>query len=177
MGTKHPKECMNEQAKNDISANTGLKTYPSLLKMGYHWSLAYQAAQLYPNNIDDAINWIASKMGPLKSESSRREKIERTKWTVGSKCKIFSGSLNKWVIGTIVKIQNGNDGEWLTVQYDGTIRTKQVQRNYQGVKPIPSVKSEDKTEKVTFKVSVGIDFGTDGLGLAYSIKGSDGKSK
>eukprot|EP01084_Bolivina_argentea_P267139 453378_1 len=194
MGNKHPKECTNEQAKNDKSAKpvNGMITYPQLLKLGYHWSLAYQAAQEYPNNIDAAIKWITSKQikskssstnSPQKADDVKREKIKRLNWKVGSKCQIFSDSSKKWFIGAIIKIHNDNQGEWLTVQYisHGRMRTKQAQRNDRKIKPIPSVKSKNmkqhKAEKVAFKVSVGIDFGTDGLGLAYSIKGSDGKSK
>eukprot|EP01084_Bolivina_argentea_P040127 74146_1 len=121
MGNKHPKECTNKQPKND----NPWRTYPQLLKMGYHWGLACQAAQKHPNNINDAVKWIIANQkkskssppnSPLKSLDLNRNKIKRLNWNVGSKCQIFSDSSKKWFIGAIIKIHNDNQGEWLTVQ-------------------------------------------------------------
>eukprot|EP01084_Bolivina_argentea_P295187 508135_1 len=80
-----------------------------------------------------------------KDDIKKRNEIERSSWTVDSKCLIFSNSFNKWVIGAIIKIYNDNAGEWLTVKYmTDMMRTKQVQRHYKDIKPICNVKTQEQ---------------------------------
>eukprot|EP01084_Bolivina_argentea_P295190 508142_1 len=82
-----------------------------------------------------------------KDDIKKRNEIERSSWTVDSKCLIFSNSSNKWVIGTIIKIHNDSNGKWLTVKYmTDMMRTKQIQRHDKEIKPVYNVKTQ--TQKI-----------------------------
>merc|ERR1719295_1412504 len=68
-------------------------------------------------------------------ESSKDIRL-RQKWTLNSKCVVFSRSKKQWSTGVIVDVivDDTSNMEWLTVQYDGTKR-KRIQRFSECIKP------------------------------------------
>eukprot|EP01084_Bolivina_argentea_P086475 156312_1 len=115
------KSCNTQTKTSYDKTSNPLRTYPDLLKMGFHWALAREAAKRYPDDISAAVNWITLQQNKNLLKNASRNNNSRHK-----------------------SAQN-------------------IEKN--------------KAENVVFKISVGIDFGTDGLGLAYSIKDSDGNTK
>eukprot|EP01084_Bolivina_argentea_P020825 38688_1 len=63
----------------------------------------------------------------------------RTRWKIGSRCNVYSGSLEKWIEGQITNIYTDFDGEWLQVQCV-SIETKEMQRFSEYIKDIRSDK-------------------------------------
>eukprot|EP01084_Bolivina_argentea_P020826 38689_1 len=61
----------------------------------------------------------------------------RTRWKIGSRCNVYSGSLEKWIEGQITNIYTDFDGEWLQVQCV-SIETKEMQRFSEYIRPIIS---------------------------------------